>query len=173
MVGWIGGSQNNFCSFWFDVFFLKHRTDFQVLFVTATVPWAVTASMLIKYMCVCVCFSCGSNYSVPVSVWLLLAWLPLYLNCRYSWSGWSGPGAGLKTTVPWAVTASMLIKYVCVCVCFSCGSNYSIPAGCYLQGSEVSRPVAAFADGMLPLKNLHSIPEGCCFTDFQRFPEIS
>ena len=74
---------------------------------------------------------------------VLFAWLPLYLNCRYSFCGWSGPGAGLKTTVPWAVMASMLIKCVCVCVraaflvvpacvCFSCGSNYSIPAGCYL-----------------------------------------
>ena len=41
--------------------------------------------------------------------WLLLAWLALYLHGRCSWSGWSGPGAGLKTMVPWAVTASMFI----------------------------------------------------------------
>ena len=41
-----------------------------------------------------------------------------------------------------------------------------------IAGARGSRPVAAFANGMMPLKNLYSIPAGCCFSDFHRFAEI-
>ena len=41
------------------------------------------------------------------------------------------------------------------------------------QGPEVSRPLPTFAAEMMALKKFYSIPDGCCFIDFHRFPKIS